>query len=156
MHLPLCIAIFYNLPWFCSIKGRNKKLQCNAENAWGNRMCKCAFNNNTKLFTNTVLLYPLCKLIFLTASISMLIVFWPPCIFKFVSMLMLLYLCKSIIDDESYAYIPPTQKALLYTEKTIENFLRLYNMGIVHKWRLILVKGMEILFLTKNKTKNVN
>ncbi len=40
MRLPHCVAIFYNLPWFCSI---NKKLQRNAENACGNRMCKRVF-----------------------------------------------------------------------------------------------------------------
>jgi hypothetical protein len=40
MCLPRCVAIFYNLSWFCSIKVSNKKLQCNAENACGNRMCK--------------------------------------------------------------------------------------------------------------------
>ncbi len=34
---------FYNFPWFCSIKVSYKKLQCNAENACGNRMCKCNF-----------------------------------------------------------------------------------------------------------------
>ncbi len=27
MRLPHSIAIFYNLPWFCSIKASNKKLQ---------------------------------------------------------------------------------------------------------------------------------
>jgi hypothetical protein len=43
MRLPHCVAIFYNLPWFCSIKVSNKKLQHNAENASGSRMCKCTF-----------------------------------------------------------------------------------------------------------------
>jgi len=46
MRLPHCIAIFYNLPWFCSIKVSIKKLQSNAENACGNRVCKCAFNHS--------------------------------------------------------------------------------------------------------------
>jgi len=45
MRLPHCVAIFYNLPWFCSIKVSYKKLQCNVENACGNRMCKFAFTN---------------------------------------------------------------------------------------------------------------
>jgi len=31
---------FFNLPWFCLINVSNKKLQRNAENACGNRMCK--------------------------------------------------------------------------------------------------------------------
>jgi len=43
LRLSYFIAIFYYLPWFCSIKVCHKKLQCNAENAWGNWMCKCAF-----------------------------------------------------------------------------------------------------------------
>jgi len=43
MLLLHCIAIFYNLPWFCSIKVSNKKWQLNAENACGNWMCKRAF-----------------------------------------------------------------------------------------------------------------
>ncbi len=42
LRLPHCFAILYNLPWFCSIKVSNKKLQHNAENACGNRMCKHA------------------------------------------------------------------------------------------------------------------
>ncbi len=49
MRFSHCVAIFYNLPWFSSIKVSNKKLQCNAENACGNRMCKCAFR--TWIFT---------------------------------------------------------------------------------------------------------
>ena len=36
---------------------------------------------------------------------------------------MLLYLCKSIIDDESSAFIPPTQKAFSDTEKINKTFL---------------------------------
>jgi len=43
MPLPHCVAIFYNLPWFCSIKVSNENSQCNAENACQNRMCKRAF-----------------------------------------------------------------------------------------------------------------
>jgi len=39
------LQFFCDLPWFCSIKVRNKKLQCNAENACGNRMCKYALSN---------------------------------------------------------------------------------------------------------------
>jgi len=35
---------FYNISWFCSIKVRNKKFQCNVENACRNRMCKQAFS----------------------------------------------------------------------------------------------------------------
>jgi len=45
MHLPHCVAIFYNLPWFCSIKVSNKKLQHNSEKAWGNWMCKRALGD---------------------------------------------------------------------------------------------------------------
>ncbi len=47
LHLryPHCVAIFYNLPWFWSIKVSNKKSQCNAENACGNQICKHALNN---------------------------------------------------------------------------------------------------------------
>ncbi len=44
MRLLHCIAIFYYLPWFCSIKVSNKILQRYAENAWGNQMCKRAFS----------------------------------------------------------------------------------------------------------------
>jgi len=43
MRLPHCIAIFYNLPWFFSIKVSSKKSQRNVENACGNRMCKRTF-----------------------------------------------------------------------------------------------------------------
>jgi len=42
MRLPNCVAIYYNLPWFCSIKVSNKKLQRNAENACENQICKRA------------------------------------------------------------------------------------------------------------------
>ncbi len=48
MRLPHCVVIFNNLPWFCSIKVSNKKLQRNAENACGNRMCKRAFSLNAQ------------------------------------------------------------------------------------------------------------
>jgi len=50
MRLPHCFPIFYNLAWFCSIKVSNKKLQCNAENACGNQMCKRAFNQGIKMW----------------------------------------------------------------------------------------------------------
>jgi len=40
MRLPQCVAIFYKLPWFCLTKVIYEKLQRNAENACGNRMCK--------------------------------------------------------------------------------------------------------------------
>jgi len=43
MQLPHCVVIFDYLPWFGSIKVINKKLQPNAENACGNRICKRAF-----------------------------------------------------------------------------------------------------------------
>ncbi len=49
MRLPHYVVIFYNIPWFCSIKVSNKKLRHNAENACGNRMCKRAFDNQTPL-----------------------------------------------------------------------------------------------------------
>jgi len=45
MRLQHCVAIFYNSPWFFSIKVNDKKLQRNAENACGNRMCKLSFSN---------------------------------------------------------------------------------------------------------------
>jgi len=53
MHLPHCIAIFYNLPWFWSIKVSNKKSQRNAENTCKNQMCKRAFRNNPELSEKT-------------------------------------------------------------------------------------------------------
>jgi len=43
MHLLHCVAIFYKIPWFCSTMVIYEKLQCNAEKACGNRMCKRAF-----------------------------------------------------------------------------------------------------------------
>jgi len=60
MRLLLCVVIFYYLPWFCSIKVSNKKLQHHAEKACGNRMCKRAFKKdalnfkekNTELYIN--------------------------------------------------------------------------------------------------------
>jgi len=48
MCLPNCIVIFHNLPWFCSIRVSNKKLQRNAVNPCENRMCKRALNVNLK------------------------------------------------------------------------------------------------------------
>ncbi len=42
MCLLHCVAIFYNLPSFCSIKVSYNSLQCNDENACGKRMCNCA------------------------------------------------------------------------------------------------------------------
>jgi len=42
----IALRFFYSIPWFCSIKVSNKKLQCNAENACGNQMCKRAFRGN--------------------------------------------------------------------------------------------------------------
>ncbi len=39
---------FFNLPWFCLINVSNKKLQRNAENACGNRMCKHNLNDVTQ------------------------------------------------------------------------------------------------------------
>jgi len=44
MHLPHCVASFYNLPWFFSIMVSNKILQRNAVNTYGNRMCKRTLN----------------------------------------------------------------------------------------------------------------
>jgi len=55
MHLPHCVTIFYNVPWFCSIKVSNKKLQCNAENACGNRMCERTFTGQYKFFSTNKL-----------------------------------------------------------------------------------------------------
>jgi hypothetical protein len=49
MHLPHCVAVFYNLPWFCSIEVNYKKLQFNAENACGNRMCKKALSYRSRI-----------------------------------------------------------------------------------------------------------
>jgi len=40
MRFPHCLAIFYNLPWFYSIKVSNKKSQRNVVNACGKWMCK--------------------------------------------------------------------------------------------------------------------
>jgi len=45
-----CIAIFYNLPWLSKTKVSYKKSQRNAENAWGNRMCKLSLNNRYARF----------------------------------------------------------------------------------------------------------
>jgi len=44
MRLPHCIVIFHNLPWLSKTKVIYKKLQHNAVNAYGNRMCKQGFN----------------------------------------------------------------------------------------------------------------
>jgi len=41
-------CIFYNLPWFCSIKVSYKKSQRNSENARGNRMCKLSLTPHSK------------------------------------------------------------------------------------------------------------
>jgi len=49
MRFPHCVAIFYNLPWFCSIKVSYKKSQRNVVNACGNRMCKLSFNSSKKM-----------------------------------------------------------------------------------------------------------
>jgi len=40
MRFPHCVAIFYNLPWLSKTKISNNKLQRNAVNTCGNRMCK--------------------------------------------------------------------------------------------------------------------
>jgi len=45
MRFPHCIAIFYYLPWLSKIKVSYKKLQRNAVNACGNRMCKLSFTS---------------------------------------------------------------------------------------------------------------
>jgi len=45
MRFPHCVANFYYLPWFCSIKVSNKKSHRNAVNACGNGMCKLSFTN---------------------------------------------------------------------------------------------------------------
>jgi len=42
MRLPHCVAIFYKILWFRSTNVIYEKLQRNAENACGNRMCKQA------------------------------------------------------------------------------------------------------------------
>jgi len=44
MCLLHCIAIFYNLTWFCSIKVSKIKLQCNVEKTCRNRVCKCTLS----------------------------------------------------------------------------------------------------------------
>ncbi len=49
MHLQHCDAIFYYLPWLSKTKVSNKNLQCNVENACGNRMCKRALRVKSKL-----------------------------------------------------------------------------------------------------------
>jgi len=43
MCLLHCVAIFYYLPWLMKTKVKYRKSQRNAENAWGNRMCKLIF-----------------------------------------------------------------------------------------------------------------
>ncbi len=43
MRFPHWVAIFYNLPWLSKTKVSYIKLQCNAVNACGNRMCKLSF-----------------------------------------------------------------------------------------------------------------
>ncbi len=55
MRLLHCVAIVYNLPWFCSIKISCKKLQCNVENSCRNRMCKCTLSK--QIFWSATVLY---------------------------------------------------------------------------------------------------
>jgi len=80
MRLPHYVAIFYNLPWFCSIKVSNKKSQPNAVNACGNRMYKCAFKCVLKLKKSKVL--NLLVDIFATSSAQIykivFVLFWYP------------------------------------------------------------------------------
>jgi len=47
MRFPHCVAISYKLPWFPSIKVSFEKLQRNAKNACGNRMCNIMFLTTT-------------------------------------------------------------------------------------------------------------
>ncbi len=79
VRLPFCILIHVIFcrkiwPWFCSIKISNKKSQCNAENPWGNRMCKHAFSdNNGSIWLQFKTRYPIDDTTDCTSTLSTLV-----------------------------------------------------------------------------------
>jgi len=78
MRLLHCVSIFYKLPCFCSINVSIQKLQCNAENACGNRMCKRPFNVITSLEHKIITITFICFLLDVKNIITYLkkIFFW--------------------------------------------------------------------------------
>jgi len=52
-----CVAIFDNLPWLSKTKVSYKKLQRNAVNKFGNRMCKLSFSKLLLIFISLNLLF---------------------------------------------------------------------------------------------------
>jgi len=48
MRFPHCVSIFYYLPWLSQTKVSYEKLQPNAVNACGNRMCKLSFSYGSR------------------------------------------------------------------------------------------------------------